>query len=93
MTGPVRDKTLSLALLLPLAGLFLLMPPMVLVFSMPSDIAGLPVIIVYIFAVWGFLIIGAAWLARRLAPPSELAPPLNAPPARETSPTSGDPRD
>jgi len=92
MNGPARDKTLSLALLLPLAGLFLLMPPMVLVFSMPNDVAGLPVIVVYIFAVWGSLVIGAAWLARRLAPPPNL-PPDSPTAMGDTLPTSRDLQD
>lgn len=68
-----RDKTRSLALLLPLFGLFLLMPPAVLAFGMPTTIGGVPLIVLYIFAVWAILIVGAAWLARRLDAPIDLA--------------------
>lgn len=71
MARPNSDKTGSVALLLPLFGLFLLMPPAVLAFSMPATIAGVPLIVLYLFAVWGALIVGAAWLARRLRPPSD----------------------
>lgn len=82
MAGSQRDKAESIAFLLPFFGFLLLMPPAVLVFSMPSSIAGVPIIILYIFAIWGGLIIGAAWLARRLShsignqPVSSELPPL-----------------
>lgn len=71
MAGSQRDKVESIAFLLPLFGFLLLMPPAVLAFSLPSAIAGVPIIVLYIFAIWGGLIIGAAWLARRLAQPFE----------------------
>jgi len=79
MAGHSGDKIQSVALLLPLLGLFLLMPPAVLVFSMPSTIGGLPIIVLYIFTVWGLLIMGAAWLARRLRTPPDIQPPSSAP--------------
>jgi hypothetical protein len=72
MAGLSRDKTRSLALLLPLLGLFLLMPPAVLAFGIPRTIGGVPLIVLYIFAVWAFLIVSAAWLARRLGAPLDL---------------------
>lgn len=90
MAGPSRDKTRSLALFLPLSGLFFLMPPAVLAFSMPASIAGVPIIILYIFAVWGFLIIGAAWLAHRLAARPGPETPLLPPVADERSPLGQD---
>lgn len=73
-TGPA-DKTYNLALLLPLCGLFLLMPPAVLAFDIETTIAGIPMIVVYIFAVWALLILGAALLARRLAAMSDTERP------------------
>jgi hypothetical protein len=86
-----RDKTRSLALLLPLAGLFLLMPPAVLAFGMPRTIGGVPLIVLYIFAVWGFLIVGAAWLARRLGAPLDLDETLPVDPAEtEEAPSDRD---
>lgn len=53
---------------LPLFGLFLLMPPIVTVFATQLDLGGIPLIAVYIFSVWAALILCAALLARRLDP-------------------------
>jgi O-antigen/teichoic acid export membrane protein len=61
----VRDA----AWLLPLAGLALLMPPFVTLFTGDADVLGVPRIIVYVFGVWLALIGAAALLARRLRPP------------------------
>ncbi len=72
MAGLSRDKTRNLALLLPVFGLFLLMPPAVLAFGMPRTLGGVPLIVLYIFAVWAFLIVSAAFLARRLGAPLDL---------------------
>ena len=66
-----KDKTTHLALLLPLIGTFLLMPPAVLVFDLPINLGGIPLIVVYLFAIWGFLITGALILARQLSPKAE----------------------
>lgn len=68
MAAATAEKTLRLALCLPLLGLFLLMPPALLVFGIPLTIAGVPLIVVYIFGVWSFLIAGAYLLTRRLDP-------------------------
>lgn len=53
---------------LPLVGLFLLMPPMITLFALGVDLAGVPLIVVYVFGVWIALIVCAALLARRLDP-------------------------
>jgi len=53
----VRDA----ALVLPFVGAFLLMPPFIRTFASDSYLAGIPVIIVYLFAVW-FALILCAWL-------------------------------
>ncbi|MEZ5934039.1 MAG: hypothetical protein R3F54_19285 [Alphaproteobacteria bacterium] len=84
MAGPSRDKIESLALVLPFLGLFLLMPPAVLAFGVPAMIAGVPLIVIYLFAVWALLIVIAAWLARRLRPRAELERAM-----RDPAPTSG----
>lgn len=60
----VRDA----ARVLPLVGLFLLLPPVILLFAAPAEVAGVPLIVVYVFAVWGALVAGAAVLARALGP-------------------------
>jgi hypothetical protein len=54
------------ALLLPLVGLFLLLPPFVTLFGGPTRVFGVPLIVFYLFAVWGALTLAAALLARRL---------------------------
>ena len=54
------------ARLLPLLGLFLLMPPVISLFAVPVDIAGVPLIVLYLFGVWLALVLGAALLGRSL---------------------------
>ena len=55
------------ALFLPIAGLLLILPPLV---SMRRDVdavfLGVPINIAYLFAVWMFLIIGAYFLQRNI---------------------------
>ena len=64
---PLRHrKTRDRALILPLAGLILLTPPVAGVFHLDAKIAGIPFTVVYLFAVWALLIAGAAALSRRL---------------------------
>ena len=62
--GRLRDA----AALLPLLGLVLLMPPVITLFAVGLDVAGVPLIVVYVFGVWLALIACAALLARRLGP-------------------------
>lgn len=62
--GRLRDA----AGLLPLLGLALLMPPLITLFAVGLDVAGVPLIVVYVFGVWLALIACAALLARRLRP-------------------------
>lgn len=61
-TGP------SAAVVLPLLGLFLLMPPMIVLFAREVDFFGVPLIVFYVFGVWVALIACTAWLAQRLDP-------------------------
>jgi len=67
------------ARLLPLVGLFLLLPPVITPFAIPLDVLGVPLVVLYLFAVWLGLIVAAALLARKLAPPP---PPAEDPPPR-----------
>jgi hypothetical protein len=71
---PRRRRTEALAALLPLAGLFLLMPPFVRVFAHDGRILGAPSVLVFILAVWVGLILGARRLARRLGSRAEGGP-------------------
>ena len=56
----------SAAVALPLLGLFLLMPPVVTLFASGMGVAGVPLIVIYLFGVWIALIVCAALLAWRL---------------------------
>jgi len=79
---PLRHrKTRDRALILPLAGLILLTPPVAGVFHLDAKIAGIPFTLVYLFAVWALLIAGAAALSRRLRDGGE----PGAPPAPQDS--------
>ena len=62
-SGRVRDA----AVLLPIVGLVLFVPPLVTLFARAQlGVAGVPLIVVYVFATWLGLIGAAAALARRL---------------------------
>jgi hypothetical protein len=64
------------ARVLPLVGLFLLLPPVIVPFAVPVDVAGVPLVVLYLFAVWLGLVLAAALLARALAPrPAAEDPP------------------
>ena len=58
-----RDR----ALILPIAGLALVLPPFATIFAIDFRIAGIPFTALYLFTVWAALIIGAALLARPLS--------------------------
>lgn len=64
---PVDDsRAPSAAVALPLLGLFLLMPPVITLFARGAGIAGVPLIVLYVFGVWIALIVCAALLAPHL---------------------------
>ena len=65
-----RDRSIALLLL----GVVLLMPPLIGVSLVDGTVAGLPIPLLYVFAVWAALIAGAAVLARPLQN-SEGSPP------------------
>jgi len=70
---PLSDrKTRDRALILPVLGAVLLMPPLAGIFRLDAKIGGLPVGIIYVFLVWALLIAGAALLAPRLRDGPEL---------------------
>ncbi len=54
------------AIVLPLAGLVLIAPPVINLFIADISIFGAPLIGVYLFTVWGLLILCAQRLSRRL---------------------------
>lgn len=71
-TRPPRErlfrhrKMTDRAMALPLLGVFALLPPFATVFEIDTRLAGIPLIALYLFVVWGLLIAGAARLARPL---------------------------
>ena len=65
-TQPAAARTRERALLLPLLGAVLLLPPVAGIFQLDVRIAGIPFTAVYLFVAWGALIVGAARLARGL---------------------------
>ena len=70
----------SAAVLVPLAALFLLMPPFVLLFTTPRMVCGVPLSVLYIFGVWARLGAVTCQVARRLgAPPPEPGAPAEPP--------------
>jgi hypothetical protein len=77
---PLRHrKTRDRALILPLVGLILLTPPLAGIFQLDAKIAGVPFTAIYLFAVWGLLIAGAAALSRQLRDGAEPAETPDAP--------------
>ncbi|MEQ9327074.1 MAG: hypothetical protein RJQ21_07250 [Rhodospirillales bacterium] len=61
--GRIRD----LALLAPLISLLLFMPPYIAIFDQPVFVFGIPLLLVFIFAVWIVGIIITGLIARRYA--------------------------
>jgi hypothetical protein len=59
------------AAILPFLGIVLLFPPLISIFAAPFRIAGIPLIVVYLFGVWGAVIIAAYLVSRRLKPQSD----------------------
>jgi hypothetical protein len=64
---PLSDRKISdRALILPLIGSLLLLPPLAGLFQLDIRVLGIPFTALYLFAVWATLIAAAAALARRL---------------------------
>jgi len=61
-----RQKIRDRAMVLPLIGLVLLVPPIANIFQLDARVGGLPFTALYLFGVWAALIVGAAILAREL---------------------------
>ncbi|KAB2876021.1 MAG: hypothetical protein HS106_01900 [Ideonella sp.] len=74
-TPPEREaRARDAAIVLPLLGLMLLMPPVIVLFAVPIRVAGVPLIVVYLFGVWLALVLGAALLGRALQPRTPASP-------------------
>lgn len=66
-TPRLSPRLRDAAVVLPLVGLFLLMPPTITLFTAWQHVAGVPLIVAYLFGVWIALIACAALLAHRIA--------------------------
>jgi hypothetical protein len=64
----VRDA----ATLLPVVAAILLLPPFILLFATPVLIAGIPLIVVYVFGIWAAIVF-CAWLLARTLPGTDAA--------------------
>lgn len=62
-----QQRAREAALLLPVVGFLLLIPPLMTIFGGHSHILGSPVLSAYIFGVWLVLIVASWLLARRLS--------------------------
>lgn len=60
----------DLAMALPVAAVLLLLPPLIRIFAAPAMLGGIPLIVVYIFAVWAGAILLALLVARHAHPAS-----------------------
>ena len=54
------------ALILPFAVAALLLPPLILVFATPTLVAGIPLIVLYVYGVWALAVVAAFLIARQL---------------------------
>lgn len=61
-----ESKVTDLAVILPWLGVFLFSSPALLVYDMDETFLGLPLVPIYIFTVWGFLILLTGIVARSL---------------------------
>lgn len=68
-----RRKIIGASLFFALFGLMAVLPPLIMLFRFDGRVFGIPVETVYLFALWAFLIAGAAWFGAVL-PRDEPAP-------------------
>jgi hypothetical protein len=69
------QRVQSAAVLVPVLGLFLWMPPFITLFVGPWMPAGIPLIVCYLFGVWVALVAAALLLSRRLQVSADEAGP------------------
>ena len=73
------------ATLLPVIAAILFLPPFILVFAAPVLVAGIPLIVIYVFGAWAAIVLAAWLVARRMAPPqgADGQPDAGEPPAAD----------
>jgi hypothetical protein len=72
-----RDGFIALFVL----GVFLLLPPFLLVFNHPGRVLGIPVLYLYLFLAWGLLIVLGATVSRHIRDAETPAATLSEPPS------------
>lgn len=92
---PAPARLRNAAALLPAIGAFLWMPPVITLFTGTVEVAGVPLIVAYLFGTWLVLIACAALLTRQLSqrpqPPVPVDAPVDAPAPRSGPPPHGPP--
>lgn len=70
--GPKTEnlRARDLAFIIPAVGGVVLLPPFINIFSPHVLLLGIPAGVVYLFALWGLLILGAYLVTRRLQEPA-----------------------
>ncbi|WP_421724070.1 hypothetical protein [Bauldia sp.] len=68
LTSNPENRWTDRSLVLALAAFVLLTPPIILVFSTPVLVLGVPLLHVYCFGVWLIAIVAGAYLSTRLDP-------------------------
>lgn len=63
---PDRQGARDAAVILPVLATILLVPPIILIFARPVLVAGLPLVLIYLFGIWAAAIFAAFWLSKRL---------------------------
>lgn len=63
---PGTPRARDAATILPVLAALLLLPPVILIFARPAAPWGVPLIVIYVFAVWAATILAGFLLARRL---------------------------
>lgn len=53
--------------MLPIVATLLLMPPLIWIFAAPATIGGVPLVVAYVVAIWGAIILVALVVARHTA--------------------------
>ncbi|WP_417582153.1 hypothetical protein [Pelagibacterium sp.] len=61
-----RRKIIGASLFFTLFGAMASLPPLILLFRFEGFVAGLPIATVFLFGLWVFLILGAAWFGYTL---------------------------
>jgi membrane protein required for beta-lactamase induction len=69
MAKPVPSRRVTdLAIIAPVLAFILMIPPVIGLFATDGSVFGAPTLLIYLLVIWLGMIVGAAVLARKLAP-------------------------